>query len=117
MGETKILVCPTDDREPAGSFAELNNANLSYFVGLEADETQPRRFLAGDRNLTNNVPLEGEIMLLQAGQQIEWTAALHGNEGNIGMADGSVQQMSNERVRQAVKQTGLETNRLAMPVE
>ena len=50
----KVLACPSDDRQPATSFRRLNNYNLSYFVGVDANDTQPQMLLAGDRNLMVN---------------------------------------------------------------
>src|SRR5207253_3173100 len=41
MNTPRVLVCPTDTRQSAKSFAVLRNTNLSYFLGLDADETQP----------------------------------------------------------------------------
>ena len=33
----KILICPADTRTAATNFAALQNANISYFVGVDAD--------------------------------------------------------------------------------
>ena len=35
--------------------------------------------------------------------------------GNVGLADGSVQQMTTSRLQESLHQTGLATNRLLMP--
>ena len=51
LTNTQILICPSDKRKMARNFASLKNENLSYFVGIDADETMPQMFLAGDRNL------------------------------------------------------------------
>jgi type II secretory pathway pseudopilin PulG len=49
----KILLCASDNREPANSLSNLvSNTNLSYFVGASANPDQPQWFLAGDRNLS-----------------------------------------------------------------
>src|SRR5262249_29606447 len=65
LSTPRVLVCPSDQRTEATTFA-TNVSNLpqnktmvpfnankcvSYFVGLEADETKPQCFLAGDRNI------------------------------------------------------------------
>src|SRR5260370_1198812 len=51
---TKVLVCPSDKRLPAKDFRTgLSNTNLSYFVGVDAEDPFPDMFLSGDRNLTN----------------------------------------------------------------
>jgi prepilin-type N-terminal cleavage/methylation domain-containing protein len=76
MGQSpKIVLCPSDDRNantnlyastttaisspsPSGSVpaqqattGTFNNANLSYWVGLGANDTYPQALLGGDRNL------------------------------------------------------------------
>ncbi|HEX3987831.1 MAG TPA: type II secretion system protein, partial [Verrucomicrobiae bacterium] len=48
---SKILVCPADERKPAGEFAALANTNISYFIGPRANEEYPQGILGGDRNL------------------------------------------------------------------
>src|SRR4051794_15955646 len=51
----KILSCPADNRPRASSFSNLALTNLSYFVGIDADETLPQTLLSGDRNVTNGI--------------------------------------------------------------
>lgn len=42
----KLLVCPADVRVPAKDFGPgFSNTNLSYFVGLDAEESNARMFL------------------------------------------------------------------------
>lgn len=117
LSTPKILVCPADDRTAAASFAKLKNINVSYFVGLDASEAYPQMFLDGDRNLTNDRPLENGFMKLVPGQPLRWTAAIHNQEGNLGLADGSVQQVSNAGLLKAFRNSGDSTNtwRIALP--
>jgi hypothetical protein len=111
-----ILVCPADTRKVTASFGVLRNTNLSYFVGLDADEYQPNGLLIGDRNLeTAGQPLAPGVVTLSTNQSIGWTRTQHRNVGNIGLADGSAQQLSNERLREHLMQSGLATNRLVIP--
>ena len=49
----KILICPADTRTAATNFAALQNANISYFVGVDADYSKPMSLLAGDGNLSS----------------------------------------------------------------
>jgi len=113
LGAPRLLVCPADTRVPAKDFGPgFSNTNLSYFAGLEADETYPQMFLAGDRNLTNGLPLQDGILLLAPNRPVGWTRQLHDRQGNIAVADGSVQGWVNSRL------PGLGvgiTNRLVMP--
>src|SRR5947207_2369029 len=51
-----VLVCPSEKRRAVTNFAVLNNAYLSYFVGLDAVTNLWEMLLAGDRNITNSEP-------------------------------------------------------------
>jgi len=107
-----VLVCPADVRAPAKDFGPgFSNTNLSYFVSLDANETYPQMFLFGDRNLTNGLPLQNGLLILTSNSVVSWTHELHNGQGNVAMADGSVQGLANGRLY------GLwaGTNRLAMP--
>jgi prepilin-type N-terminal cleavage/methylation domain-containing protein/prepilin-type processing-associated H-X9-DG protein len=109
----KLLVCPADVRVPANDFGPgFSNTNVSYFVGLEAEEIYPQMFLYGDRNLTNGLPVRQGILLLAPNRPAGWTRELHDRQGNVALADGSVQGWSNSRLSSSV--VGF-TNRLAMP--
>jgi prepilin-type processing-associated H-X9-DG protein len=117
LSTPKILVCPNDDRISAINFVQLKNANVSFFVGLEANDASPQRFLDGDRNLTSDNAPENGILKLVPGGPVSWTTAIHNNQGNVGLADGSVQQYSSSALRQALKSSGDPTNiwRIALP--
>ncbi len=117
LSAPKILVCPADTRVAAVNFVRLNNQNVSYFVGLDADDTYPERFLDGDRNLTGESDPESGILKLVPGQRVSWTQDIHVNQGNVGLSDGSVQQYSNSGLRKALKNSGDPTNtwRIALP--
>jgi prepilin-type processing-associated H-X9-DG protein len=104
------------------------NFSTSYFVGRDADETLPQMFLSGDRNIgsqstttdwgysapgstTDNA--NGSVTALgtnfgtaQSAQNGGWTSKTHQNAGNIGLADGSVQQFSESALRSAAQHTG-----------
>lgn len=82
---------------------------LSYAFGVAADELRPQGFLAIDRNV-NNVGLAGANIASKVAftrtravlngvagpTQAVWLMGtpIHGLEGNIGLADGSVQQVT-----------------------
>jgi prepilin-type N-terminal cleavage/methylation domain-containing protein/prepilin-type processing-associated H-X9-DG protein len=112
----KVLACPSDDRQPATSFSRLNNYNLSYFVGVDAQEAWPQMFLAGDRNLTvNGAPTSAGLVSVKKSDSLEWMQTMHNGVGNVGLADGSVQMFSSVALQQALHQTGTNLNRLAIP--
>ncbi len=94
LSTPKILVCPADTRTAALNFFRLKNENLGYFVGLDANELNPQRFLYGDRNITGaGAPANGILKLIPGGV-VTWTTAMHNHQGNLGLADGSVPQLS-----------------------
>jgi type II secretory pathway pseudopilin PulG len=113
----KILICPADTRVAAADFARLNNQNVSYFVGLDANDMSPQRLLDGDRNITGESDPKNGILKLVPGQPVSWTQDIHVNQGNVGLADGSVQQLSNARLREALQNSGDPTNiwRISLP--
>ncbi len=117
LSTPKILVCPAEKRRPFATnfLSDLSNANLSYFVGIDATKELPQMFLAGDRNITNATGLKGGILGLTTNEPAAWTHELHEKQGNIGLADGSVQQFSSNRLREGMKFSGDPLNRLAMP--
>ena len=115
LNTPKILVCPEDNRTAAPSFKNLRNANISYFVGLDADETKPQMLLTGDRNVTNGVAPRRGILELRPDRSAGWTEAIHNKNGNVGLADGSVQQLTTARLNSAIRVTGDATNRIALP--
>lgn len=119
LSTPKILVCPEDtNRIAALTFAGLAaNSNVSYFVGVDAtDDLNPQLFLSGDGNFeAHGVPVKAGLLTLWTNDPVAWTAARHNLNGNIGLADGSVQQTTISRLHELLPQTGLATNRLAIP--
>jgi competence protein ComGC len=113
-----ILVCPRDaGRSGATNFSTgFNNANLSYFIGVDAEEAKPQMFLSGDDNFAiGGVPATSGLLAISTNRPFSWTAARHKFFGNIGLADGSVQQLTTSGLQQELQQTGVATNRLAIP--
>jgi prepilin-type N-terminal cleavage/methylation domain-containing protein len=92
LGTPKVVICPADDRSAAASFSVLSNANLSYFVGANADPSRPNSILAGDRNLTNDFSGAVSILRLGPGLPLRWTRELHHFKGNLLFADGRTEE-------------------------
>jgi prepilin-type processing-associated H-X9-DG protein len=114
MSTPNVLICPADTRVPASILGPgFSNTNLSYFVSLDAAETFPSMFLCGDRNLTNGLPVENGILVLTTNRPFGWTHELHNGQGNVALADGSVQGWTSSRL-QGLLGGGI-TDRLAMP--
>ena len=111
-----VLACPTDSRRPVKSFGPgFSNTNISYFVGVITNDSFPQMFLSGDRNITGGTKLANGILELTTNHVIGWGTDLHREQGNLAMADGSVQGFSTAKLREANANTGVVTNRLAMP--
>ena len=132
LSTPKILICPQDIKAIlATNFGEgFNNRNISYFVGLDVtNEANPQMFLSGDDNFAiGGIPVKSGLLELSTNTPITWTSGRHVAYnshfwtpardrfvGNIGMADGSVQQVTTDGLQKALQQTGVTTNRLVLP--
>ena len=118
LNTPKLLLCPADtDRSVASNFqTHLSGRNISYFVGLAADTNSPQAFLSGDGNFEiGGATVKSGLLEFSMNTPIAWTTARHHRAGNIGFADGSVQELSNSDLTNCLQQTGLATNRLAIP--
>jgi len=114
----KVLICPDDPPHHwANSFDELASANISYLIGVEATNgTNPQMILTGDANLEiAGTPVKSGLVTLGTNDRVAWSAARHHCFGNLGLADGSVQTTTTNTLNQLFQQTGVPTNRLAIP--
>ena len=117
LSTPKILVCPSDrSRGTANDFGpDFSNANVSYFVGLDVDESAPEMLLAGDANLAvGGVPAKTGVLGLSTNSEVTWTASYHIGVGDIALSDGSVQQATSQQLRGLLLRSGV-TNRLVLP--
>jgi competence protein ComGC len=112
--DPKLVLCVADERQSASSFTnKFNNLNVSYFVGVSANDLYPQSIAGGDRNLapgavpTNDCgysPKTGKgndvaIPTNSSKGPVSWSLKMHsgGNTagaGNIVLGDGSAQQVS-----------------------
>ena len=114
----KILHCPADtDRVTATDFKTgVSAKNISYFVGLDANKGHPQMFLSGDSNFTiGGLPVESGLLEFSTNAPITWADSFHEECGNIGLVDGSAQLVSLQHLQQVIENTGVATNRLAIP--
>jgi type II secretory pathway pseudopilin PulG len=114
-----ISWCPADTHTfPATNFSTgFSNANISYFVSLDAVETYPQMIMIGDDNLlVDGKPVQPGILNLRPGITIAWTKDRHHGVGNIGMADGSAQQTTSGGLNTAFGSctNGVPTNNAAI---
>jgi prepilin-type N-terminal cleavage/methylation domain-containing protein/prepilin-type processing-associated H-X9-DG protein len=117
LSTPKIVVCPADtNRSYATNFtSDFDNSKVSYFVGLDAVETNATMFLAGDRNIFSGTQPQNGILEWTAKQPVSWTEDMHNKKGNIAFTDGSVQTLNTSQTKKALRKTGIQTNRLAFP--
>jgi prepilin-type N-terminal cleavage/methylation domain-containing protein/prepilin-type processing-associated H-X9-DG protein len=131
LSTPKILICPSeyDNRGAASTFSYsvpagqaaatpyTNDLNVSYFVGVDAQDTFPQMFLTGDHNLGNGNPpstafptffqsLGTNFTTANNLTTVGWMDNMHSKQGNVGLADGSVQAFSIARLREALKNSG-----------
>ena len=114
----KILFCPADANHVlAKDFgANYTIKNISYFIGLDADTNRSKAFLCGDDNFAiGGVPVKSGLLEISTNAPITWTAARHKFAGNIGFPDGSVSLTDDKLLVQKLIETGVATNRLALP--
>lgn len=108
-----ILHCFSDTRRAAIPEAWTNTTrqNISYFISLDAAETLPNTFMAGDRNLaTNNIPLGPGRVVFPKRVIPAWTKTQHKFEGNAVMGDGATMRLDQTQFERLWNQTGLATN-------
>jgi prepilin-type N-terminal cleavage/methylation domain-containing protein len=130
LSTPKVLVCPADTKDekevygayvfnganvtvnnPVGYQATevyRDNTSLSYFFGMDGQEEQPQRFLAGDRNIQDGTAnpqgsINGQLIAndTQTPPRYGWSAEVHQDAGNVGLSDGSVQQFTDTGLREA----------------
>jgi len=140
LSTPKILFCPAEYessyRQAASTFSGTydsatnsapytNDLNVSYFIGVDAQETRPQMFLTGDHNLGGdaNPPTTPYCYMAgptwAAGSPYIWLgtnfaanlgpafmANQHDKEGNIGLADGSVECFNRSQIQDALKRSG-----------
>lgn len=112
----KLLVCRSDSIEPATNFAMLTADNISYFVGMEVDETLPQMILAGDDNLvTNGVPIGSGWLLPRTNLVVGYGRDRHESAGNVVMCDGHAEQLNPQRLGDYLRQPPNLTNRFVLP--
>ena len=119
LSNPKLLICPSDGSHttPATNWTQIavltagtaRGSFVSYFVCGDTAETYPQMILTGDRNLgstatsgqpasgitwgTNNAAQGASSKTITAAYPWGWSLNdLHLKTGNLGMADGSVQQ-------------------------
>jgi prepilin-type N-terminal cleavage/methylation domain-containing protein len=101
LSTPKVLSCNSDAGRTKGNdwqtyMAPANETKYtSYFTGEDSDEGKPQGILSGDNNFSGNggtAPI-ATWTYAQAGGA-GWSSGVHVRAGNIGLADGSAQQVT-----------------------
>ena len=130
LSTPKIVMCPGDsERNPGTNFTTdfTSNIRTAYFVGKDADESNPRMFLCGDRNITTdstgNAPNGYGFSYSAAATgftyafgtnvgsggltgNMGWTPKSHNNSGDVTLADGSAQKFSSSQLKSNLAASG-----------
>jgi prepilin-type N-terminal cleavage/methylation domain-containing protein len=117
----KLLHCPSDGgklratsfSDSAGGLRSMKNSAISYAVGTSAGPDKPGMHLAGDRNMIGRdgqncgpASLNGVITQFGPADNSRWDQGLHGDAGNLVMADGSALQLSQQSLVKTMAATG-----------
>ena len=102
----KILVCPSDKEKVIQDKWQLldGDINASYFVGKDARLANPQSIIAGDRNVFGGLGGLEPHWSVSLGTSIDagWDNKLHVNNGDIALADGSVQETTTAALREQI---------------
>ncbi len=106
LGTPKILVCASDKaRRPKENWALLDGtSDISFFVGTSSEDTKPQTIVLGDANVLgggggldpNWNPFYGSSI------DAAWDKTVHKGQGNIALADGSVQMVNTPGLREQI---------------
>jgi len=108
----KVLACPSDNKTKALNFYNIGatgafdeKPNLSYFLGLDADETKPQSILSGDRNITPGAAGAVATYNLTQADTVNWDRSIHNQAGNLCLGDGSAHQVNVAQLRKQMQST------------
>lgn len=93
------------------------NTNISYALGVDAVDVYPNMFLTMDRNIaldSTHSAYSNQLVCMNTNESDSsqpvssamWTSGIHSGNGNIGLADGSVQMMTSTRLRDSLANSG-----------
>jgi prepilin-type N-terminal cleavage/methylation domain-containing protein len=121
----KYLICPADKSHVAATNFSIGFTakNISYFVGVDASTNYPQAFLSGDDSfVVNNVRVKSGLLEISTNMAadwykipVDWAEERHDACGMIGTVDGEVRETYFYSLRDYLHETGLATNRLAIP--
>lgn len=123
----KVLVCNSDGsaakdsdflNNTTASFGKATGSaagtykGLSYFAGPDGEETKPQTILSGDRNFTGGTGTPTEWTSSDPSVvNADWNTGIHNRAGNIGLGDGSAQQVTGQGLRKQIANANLSVNK------
>jgi prepilin-type N-terminal cleavage/methylation domain-containing protein len=145
----KILACPSDPNKQRAHVFNPNGTdngkiigfkddsiasgkgNLSYSIGVDADEARPSKILATDWNVERTggggggggrpgTPNKGTKMVWTSEADADtasWDGKIHVKTGNIVLSDGSAAQTTVDAIKKAVRAAGTDGYASDWPVE
>ena len=124
----KTVVCPADSRQAATNWAntqsggDFDSRKVSYGIGIDAEDTRPNMVLSTDRNMGDSQTTApagtlyvGLRRLTTNPVFVAWSDRIHQKNGNLGLADGSVQQATRAALQQQLKNSGDGNNDILFP--
>jgi prepilin-type N-terminal cleavage/methylation domain-containing protein len=109
---------PVPATDPVGIIIFRDNT-LSYFMGVDGDETKPNKILSGDRNVkgfgtaagifgaaNGSTGARGTFTSQTDANNAIFDANVHVKAGNVGLSDGSVAQTTTDNLKKAIHQAG-----------
>jgi type II secretory pathway pseudopilin PulG len=118
LSTPKVLLCPADSLPGnyATNFSDDLKNKISYFIGLDAVQTNNNSILSGDDNFSlAGVPVKSGGFYFASNAPVAWTKTRHQFSGNLALGDGSVLSLNNSGLTNQIHQTGLATNRIFIP--
>ena len=145
LSSPKVIFCNADSRGPKASSWDTaapggggltSLQQITYLTGYEADESRPQTILSGDYNINGGTPAMPAGALAATGNggttkvaswtlasaspvgDANYTSAIHKEAGNIGLGDGSAQQVNPNTLRKQILsqiQGGSVTTTFMMP--
>ena len=111
------LVCPADSRQASQDWASLTNANVSYFLSLDAVDRDGGMVWIGDRHLESHPARTGSLLVLTPTASVHWGPTLHGEMVGKVMVDGVVHSVGTPELSKLVQRglSGTVSNRLEFP--
>jgi prepilin-type N-terminal cleavage/methylation domain-containing protein len=135
LSTAKVTVCPADSFHTSiatnfgnlgSSKGDFDTSKTSFFIGSDAQESDPQMILFGDCNIGkqgtpsgpgtsrfNSANVITQAAIANAANGWAWTIDTHNKVGNLGLSDGSVQEVSISGLKTSLQNA---TNTVVWPV-